>query len=100
MKQNICVLGLPAFRELFNRMFGFLVDLGIGPAKIYVLQDRGRKSGKVDSSPLDRLKSGGELYFVAAVFPNCGGSSQKAFSEVASSHPAFKLLESRNSHSA
>jgi len=62
---------LPAFREpttiekLFNRTFGFLVGLGIGPAHIYVLEVRGRKSGKLFSTPVDLLNLNSKRYLVA-----------------------------------
>ena len=62
---------LPAFREpttiekLFNRTFGFLVGLGIGPAHIYVLEVRGRKSGKLFSTPVDLLDLNSKRYLVA-----------------------------------
>ena len=62
---------LPTFREptavekLFNRSFGFLVGLGLGPAHIYLLQVRGRKSGKLFSTPVDLLELQGKRYLVA-----------------------------------
>ena len=62
---------LPSFREptavekLFNRTFGFLVGLGLGPSHIYLLQVRGRKSGKLFSTPVDLLEQGGKRYLVA-----------------------------------
>jgi deazaflavin-dependent oxidoreductase (nitroreductase family) len=62
---------LPAFREptaiekLFNRTFGYLVGLGVGPAHIYVLEVRGRKSGKIFSTPVDLLEMNGKRYLVA-----------------------------------
>ncbi len=62
---------LPAFREpttiekLFNRTFGFLVGLGIGPSHIYVLEVRGRKSGKLFSTPVDLLDLNSKRYLVA-----------------------------------
>ncbi len=62
---------LPVFREpttiekLFNRTFGFLVGLGIGPAHIYVLEVRGRKSGKLFSTPVDLLDLNSKRYLVA-----------------------------------
>ena len=62
---------LPAFREptsierLFNRAFGFLVGLGIGPAHIHVLEVRGRKSGKLYRTPVDLLRLNGKQYLVA-----------------------------------
>src|SRR6201988_1682343 len=62
---------LPAFREptpiekLFNRSFGFVVGLGLGPAHIYLLQVRGRKSGKLYTTPVDLLELNGKRYLVA-----------------------------------
>jgi deazaflavin-dependent oxidoreductase (nitroreductase family) len=62
---------LPTFREpttiekLFNRSFGFLVGLGLGPSHIYLLQVRGRKSGKLFSTPVDLLELQGKSYLVA-----------------------------------
>lgn len=61
----------PAFREptaierIFNRSFGFLVGLGLGPAHIHLLQVRGRKSGKLFSTPVDLLELQGKRYLVA-----------------------------------
>jgi deazaflavin-dependent oxidoreductase (nitroreductase family) len=54
----------PAFREatpfekLFNRAFGFLVGLGLGLRHNYLLQVRGRKSGRVYSTPINLLVVG------------------------------------------
>ena len=62
---------LPAFREptaiekIFNRSLGFLVGLGLGPSHIYLLQVRGRKSGKLFSTPVDLLELQGKHYLVA-----------------------------------
>ena len=62
---------IPAFREptavekLFNRTFGFLVGLGIGPAHIHLLEVRGRKSGKLYRTPVDLLSLNGKKYLVA-----------------------------------
>ena len=62
---------LPAFRKptaieaLFNRAFGFLVGLGIAPRYMQLLQVRGRKSGRVYSTPIDLLHVGGKPYLVA-----------------------------------
>jgi deazaflavin-dependent oxidoreductase (nitroreductase family) len=62
---------LPAFREptaiekVFNRTFGFLISLGIGPGHIYLLEVRGRKSGKLYRTPVDLLKLNGKQYLVA-----------------------------------
>jgi len=62
---------LPQFRKpspleaLFNRTFGFLVGLGIGPSHTYVLQVRGRKSGRIYSTPVDLLELDGKRFLVA-----------------------------------
>ena len=59
---------LPAFREpnpvekIFNRIFGFLVGLGLGFSYNYLLQVRGRKSGKLYSTPIDLLEYNGKRY--------------------------------------
>jgi len=54
-----------AVEALFNRTFGFLVGLGIGPKFIYLLQVRGRKTGKIYSAPVNMMDLGGKLYLVA-----------------------------------
>src|ERR1700730_806348 len=63
--------GLPVFREpsptekIFNRVFGFLVGNGIGFPYNYLLQVRGRKSGKIYSTPIDLLEKDGKRFLVA-----------------------------------
>jgi deazaflavin-dependent oxidoreductase (nitroreductase family) len=54
-----------ALAAIFNRVFGFLVGLGIGPAYMRLLQVRGRKSGRVYSSPVNLLQFHGKSYIVA-----------------------------------
>ena len=49
----------------FNRLFGFLVGLGFGLKHNYLLQVRGRKSGKLYSTPIDLLEIGGKRFLVA-----------------------------------
>jgi len=62
---------MPAFRpatateRVFNRVFGFLVGHGLGFKYNYLLQVRGRKSGKVYSTPVDLLEVGERKYLVA-----------------------------------
>lgn len=51
--------------RLFNRAFGFLVSLGLGFEHTYLLEVRGRKSGKLYSMPVDLLAEGGRQYLVA-----------------------------------
>ena len=56
----------PSAAERFlNRTFGFLVGLGIGPSYCYVLQVRGRKTGKLYSTPVNLLEFGGKRLLVA-----------------------------------
>jgi deazaflavin-dependent oxidoreductase (nitroreductase family) len=62
---------LPVFREpsagekFFNRLFGFLVGLGLGFSYNYLLEVRGRKTGKIYSTPIDLLEMNGKKYLVA-----------------------------------
>jgi deazaflavin-dependent oxidoreductase (nitroreductase family) len=62
---------LPEFRaptaleRAFNRVFGFLVGLGIGFSHNYLLEVRGRKSGKIYSTPINLLEFGGKRFLVA-----------------------------------
>jgi len=62
---------LPVFREptsfekVLNRTFGVIVGLGLGPAHIYLLEVRGRKTGKIYKTPVDLLQLDGKQYLVA-----------------------------------
>jgi|SRR5271154_1509408 len=62
---------LPVFREpsateqIFNRVFGFLVGIGLGFSYNYLLQVRGRKSGKLYSTPINLLERQGSRFLVA-----------------------------------
>jgi deazaflavin-dependent oxidoreductase (nitroreductase family) len=62
---------LPVFREpsagekIFNRIFGFLVGLGLGFSYNYLLEVRGRKTGKLYSTPINLLEWNGKKYLVA-----------------------------------
>lgn len=62
---------MPAFRapnpfeRLFNRAFGFLVGLGFGLRHNYLLQVRGRKSGRVYSTPVNILEFRMKRFLVA-----------------------------------
>src|ERR1700722_14608365 len=51
--------------RIFNRFFGFAVGLGWGFSHNYLLQVRGRKSGKIYSTPIDLLELGGKRFLVA-----------------------------------
>ena len=54
-----------ALERAFNRVFGFLIGLGLGFSHNYLLQVRGRKSGKLFSTPVDLLELGGKRFLVA-----------------------------------
>ncbi|MGH9543822.1 MAG: nitroreductase family deazaflavin-dependent oxidoreductase [Terriglobales bacterium] len=54
-----------ATERVFNRAFGFVVGLGLGFSYNYLLQVRGRKSGKIYSTPIDLLELGGKRFLVA-----------------------------------
>ena len=54
-----------AVEKIFNRSLGFIVGLGLGPSHIHLLQVRGRKSGKLFSTPVDLLELQGKRYLVA-----------------------------------
>lgn len=64
-------VNLPEFRQpsaverAFNRLFGWLVGLGLGFSYNYLLQVRGRKTGKLYSTPIDLLEIDGRRYLVA-----------------------------------
>jgi len=65
MAENSDFRALTPFERMFNRLFGFLVGLGLGFPCNYLLQVRGRKSGKLYSTPIDLLKLDGKRYLVA-----------------------------------
>ncbi len=52
--------------QFFNRAFGFLVGLGLSPSYNYLLEVKGRKSGKVYSTPVNLHEVNGKQFLVAA----------------------------------
>jgi hypothetical protein len=54
-----------AAERIFNRIFGFLIGLGLGFSYNYLLQVRGRKSGRLSSTPIDLLEMDGKRFLVA-----------------------------------
>lgn len=62
---------MPIFREpsaaekIFNRVFGFLVGRGLGFSYNYLLEVRGRKTGKLYSTPINLLELNAKKYLVA-----------------------------------
>lgn len=66
MASNIPAFQQPtALERIFNRAFGFLVGIGLGLSYNYLLQVRGRKSGKLYSTPIDLLELNGKKFVVA-----------------------------------
>ena len=61
----------PAYRvatpieAAFNRFMGFLAGLGIGPSFIYLLQVKGRNTGRIHSAPVNLMETGGKRFLVA-----------------------------------
>src|SRR4030095_6999751 len=61
----------PAFREpnalvrFLNMTFGFLVGLGLGLRHNYILQVRGRRTGRLYSTPIHLLEVCGKRFLVA-----------------------------------
>ena len=51
--------------RLFNRLFGVFVGLGLSPSFNYLLEVKGRKSGKVYSTPINLHEVNGRQYLVA-----------------------------------
>jgi deazaflavin-dependent oxidoreductase (nitroreductase family) len=62
---------VPAFREpsgaerIFNKIFGALVGLGLAPRYNYLVEVRGRKTGRVYSTPISILELGRRRFLVA-----------------------------------
>lgn len=71
-----------ASERVFNRIFGFVVGLGLGFSHNYLLQVRGRKSGKIYSTPVDLLEFGGKRFLVAPRGPTQWVRNAEAAGEV------------------
>src|SRR5262245_29445648 len=54
-----------AIERFFNRAFGFLVKIDLGFPHSFLLEVRGRKSGRVYSTPVYLLERNGKRYLVA-----------------------------------
>jgi deazaflavin-dependent oxidoreductase (nitroreductase family) len=54
-----------ALDRAINKLFGLFVGLGFGLPHNYLLQVRGRKSGRIYSTPVDLLSRNGKRYLVA-----------------------------------
>jgi hypothetical protein len=62
---------VPEFREpsrperIFNKIFGALVGLGLAPRYNYLVEVRGRTTGRVYSSPINTVELGARRFLVA-----------------------------------
>lgn len=54
-----------AVERAFNRLFGLALAAGLGLAHNYLVEVKGRKSGKLYATPVDLLEFGGRRYLVA-----------------------------------
>src|SRR5262245_27700922 len=54
-----------AVDRFINRAFGILVKIGLGLPHNFLLEVRGRKSGRVYSTPVNVLEHNGKRYLVA-----------------------------------
>jgi deazaflavin-dependent oxidoreductase (nitroreductase family) len=54
-----------ALESAFNKLFGILIGLGLPMKHKYLLEVRGRKSGKLYSMPVNLLTIGGKQFLVA-----------------------------------
>jgi deazaflavin-dependent oxidoreductase (nitroreductase family) len=63
--------GVPEFRkpsrpeQFFNRVFGLFVRFGLAPRYNYLVEVRGRNTGRVYSAPINIIDVGGRRYLVA-----------------------------------
>src|SRR5271170_2176807 len=58
-------LKLTPIERIFNRAFGLMVRLGIRLSHNYLLQVRGRKTGRIYSAPVDVLDMNGRRFLVS-----------------------------------
>jgi deazaflavin-dependent oxidoreductase (nitroreductase family) len=62
---------MPEFRkpsrpeQLFNRLFGVFVRFGLAPRYNYLVEVRGRTTGRVYSAPINIVEVGGRMFLVA-----------------------------------
>src|SRR5207244_10759816 len=54
-----------AVERLFNRAFGVMVGLGLSPSYNHLLEVKGRKSGKIYSTPVNLHEVNGKQFLVA-----------------------------------
>src|SRR5215475_6993706 len=80
--------------RIFNRTFGILVGLGFAPAYNYLLETRGRKTGKTYATPVNLLEMDGKRYLVSARGETAWARSARAAGVVVL-RKGFRRLELR-----
>ena len=86
----------PAFREptplerMLNKAFGAFVGLGLGPRDYFLLQVRGRKTGRVFATPVSLVELRGTRFLVAP-----RGRTQWVRNAQAAGHVTLKRGSSR-----
>lgn len=65
MDNSIYVRRPNSVERIFNALFGLCVGMGLGLRHNYLLEVRGRKTGKLYATPVDLLEADGRRYLVA-----------------------------------
>jgi deazaflavin-dependent oxidoreductase (nitroreductase family) len=65
MNSNVAFRKPSSVEKFFNCVFGLLVGLGLGLRHNYLLEVRGRKTGRLYSTPVNLLEFRGKRYLVA-----------------------------------
>jgi deazaflavin-dependent oxidoreductase (nitroreductase family) len=84
---------LTAVERGFNGLLDFMLSLGIGPSYCYQLQVRGRKSGRIYSTPVNLIERDGKRWLVAA-----RGRTQWTFNAEAAGEITLKRGTKRTSY--
>lgn len=65
MQQTSNFLRPSPVERIFNRLFGAAISIGLGLGHNYVVEVKGRKSGRLYATPVDLLELGTRRYLVA-----------------------------------
>ena len=77
------------FERFMNKTIGVAARLGFVPRYVYLLQVRGRRTGKIYSTPVNLLEFKGRLYLV-------GGRGHTAWSKNAAASGEVTLIQGRD----